>query len=93
MSPPTPLSPEGRSGVPCASGDELRRLRGDAELETCSPRERGRAGFANAVRPVANDIILNSFATTFSRSLLTGIVSAYAWALAARNLPDEDEAA
>ena len=50
-------------------------------------------GFANAIRPVANDIILNSFATTFSRSLLTGIVNAYAWATAARNFPDEDEAA
>ena len=50
-------------------------------------------GFANAIRPVANDIIRNSFATTFSRALLTSIVNAYAWATASRNFPDEDEAA
>lgn len=50
-------------------------------------------GFANAIRPVANDIILNSFATTFSRALLTSIVNVYAWAKAPRFFPDEDEAA
>lgn len=50
-------------------------------------------GFANAIRPAANDIIRNSFATTFSRALLTSIVNAYAWAMASRYSPDEDEAA
>lgn len=42
---------------------------------------------------MANSIILNSSAATFSRSLLTGIVSTYAWASSARSLPDEEEAA
>lgn len=50
-------------------------------------------GFANAIRPVANKILFDSFDTTFSRALLTGVVNAYAWATASAARLDEDEAA
>ena len=50
-------------------------------------------GFANAIRPVANKILFDSFDTTFSRALLTGVVNAYAWATTSAARLDEDEAA